>query len=130
VAGQERERITEESDTAASNIYYWWMLNTMELNYIWDFKTTRASVGAGMEGLILSYLTTPLSFSSLWTAIPAAIGPATDINLPHSRAIPLSFFYFGPPTQLPLAWFLAYRPSFPIGQSSPLDSYITAVLSR
>jgi hypothetical protein len=50
-----------------------------------------------------------------WTAIPFAIGPA----------IP-SILSFGPPTHLPLARFLAYRYSFPIGQLSPLDSYITS----
>jgi hypothetical protein len=35
-------------------------------------------------------------------------------------------FYFRPPTHLPLARVLAYRHSFPIGQLSPLDSYITS----
>jgi hypothetical protein len=32
----------------------------------------------------------------------------------------------GPPIHLPSTQFLAYRHSFPIGQLSPLDSYITS----
>jgi hypothetical protein len=40
--------------------------------------------------------------------------------------MPVSLFYFVPPTHLPLDRFLAYCHSFPIGQLSPLDSYITS----
>jgi hypothetical protein len=59
------------------------------------------------------------------------LAPTEDLQglnsiLSHSHTIPLSRFYFGPPTHLPLARFLAYRHSFPIGQPSPLDSYITS----
>jgi hypothetical protein len=62
----------------------------------------------------------------LWTAIQSAIGPAPDIY-PISLSHYTSLFYFGPPTHLPLARFLAYHLSFPIGQPSPLDSYITMI---
>jgi hypothetical protein len=62
----------------------------------------------------------------LWTTIPSAIGLALSSILSHSHTIPLSLFYFRPPIHLPLAQFLAYRHSFPIGQISPLDSYITS----
>jgi hypothetical protein len=77
---------------------------------------------------ILSHSTLYLSLSLLlWTAIPSAIGLAPPSILSHSYTIPLSVFYFGLPTHLPLARFLAYRHSFRIGQPSPLDSYITSV---
>jgi hypothetical protein len=64
--------------------------------------------------------TLPLSLL-LWTVIPTTIGPAPPSILSHSHRIHLSLFYFRPPTHLPLALFLAYRHSFPIGQLSPLD---------
>jgi hypothetical protein len=40
--------------------------------------------------------------------------------LSHTHTIPLSPFYYGPPTHLPLAHFLTYSYPFPIGQPSPL----------
>jgi hypothetical protein len=54
----------------------------------------------------------------------------TNSILSHSHTIPLSVFYFRPPTHLPLVRFLAYCHSFPIGQLRPLDSYTTSDLSR
>jgi hypothetical protein len=92
----------------------------------------RASVGARMIHVLSHSHPRPLSLSLLlWTAIPSAIGPAPDIYpISLSLYLSLSLFYFGAPIHLPLARFLAYRHSFPIGQSSPLDSYITAILLR
>jgi hypothetical protein len=54
--------------------------------------------------------------------------PYKELNtiLSHSHTIPLFPFYFGSPTHLPLARFLDYHHSFPIGQPSPLDSYINS----
>jgi hypothetical protein len=50
-----------------------------------------------------------------------------DIILPHSHAIPLSFFYLNrPPTAI--GHFLAYRLS-PRLATQALDSYITSILS-
>jgi hypothetical protein len=45
----------------------------------------------------------------------------TDVSEVRAASI-----YFGLPTHLPLARFLPYRHSFPIGQPIPLDSYITS----
>jgi hypothetical protein len=81
---------------------------------------TEALQRAEFDPISLSHYTS-LSFI-LWTAIPSGIAPAPPSILSQSHTIPLSLFYFRPSTHLPLARFLAYRHSFPIGQLSPLDS--------
>jgi hypothetical protein len=83
------------------------------------------------KGRILSYLTTPHSLFTMHRhPICRWPGPWHYPSHSHAIGLPLSFFYFGPPIQLPFARFLAYRLSFPIGQPSPVDSYITAILAR
>jgi hypothetical protein len=82
----------------------------------------------GLNSVLSHSHTIPLSLSSTLDRHP--ICPAPDIYpISLSCYTSLSLVYFGPPTHLPLARFLAYRLSFPIGQPSPLDSYITAILS-
>jgi hypothetical protein len=72
------------------------------------------------------HLRPPLGLSLLPDHLLASsrfpLRPCKGLNsiLSHSHSIPLSLFYFVPPTHLLLANFLTYRHPFPIGQPSPL----------
>jgi hypothetical protein len=116
----------------------------------WTGRMVSALAGHGNHlSTPLKYVETPCRRSKLSHLSSGQLSPPLDLSLlpdhilapsllpqrpykglnsilSHSHTIPLSLFYFRLPTHLPLAQFLAYPHSFPIGQLRPLDSYITS----
>jgi hypothetical protein len=78
------------------------------------------------RNVIRPTLSTSFRFSLASSRLQTRPYKGPNFILSHSHTIPPSPFYFGPPTHVPLAQFLAHRHLFPIGHPSPLDSNITS----